>query len=174
MFSTIKGIIFFFTYFNNLSSKTIVLCYDVYYLNRMWLATMFCNDENSFDKIPFYWLVGSSYYVNNWIQRICPLVTEIPVVLGQRYIKVAKSPMSPPIAFPFIITSSGIALLEDDGIELRGHEINTIHCQGLLLRFISRWSRQPVVQNYRLKIIGWSEYLLLADTYLSVYLTKWW
>ncbi|OAY51697.1 DNA repair protein RAD51 homolog 2 isoform X2 [Manihot esculenta] len=50
---------------------------------------------------------------------------------GQRYIKVAKSPMSPPIAFPFIITSSGIALLEDDGIELRGQEINTIHCQGL-------------------------------------------
>ncbi|XP_043811894.1 DNA repair protein RAD51 homolog 2 isoform X3 [Manihot esculenta] len=51
--------------------------------------------------------------------------------LNQRYIKVAKSPMSPPIAFPFIITSSGIALLEDDGIELRGQEINTIHCQGL-------------------------------------------
>ncbi|KDP44137.1 hypothetical protein JCGZ_05604 [Jatropha curcas] len=49
---------------------------------------------------------------------------------GQRYIKVAKSPMSPPMAFPFILTSSGIALLDDDGIELRGQEINTIHCQG--------------------------------------------
>ncbi|KAF2300485.1 hypothetical protein GH714_013781 [Hevea brasiliensis] len=50
---------------------------------------------------------------------------------GHRYIKVAKSPISPPMAFPFIIASSGIALLDDDGIELRGQEINTIHCQGL-------------------------------------------
>ncbi|KAK1588742.1 hypothetical protein Q3G72_026576 [Acer saccharum] len=49
---------------------------------------------------------------------------------GQRFIKVAKSPISPPLAFPFIITSSGISLLTDDGTELIGPEINTICCQG--------------------------------------------
>ncbi|KAF9596962.1 hypothetical protein IFM89_014606, partial [Coptis chinensis] len=48
---------------------------------------------------------------------------------GQRYIKVAKSPISPPIAFPFIVTSSGISLLSDDGTEVEGAEINAIHCQ---------------------------------------------
>ncbi|EEF32152.1 conserved hypothetical protein [Ricinus communis] len=51
--------------------------------------------------------------------------------LGQRYIKVAKSPISPPMSFPFNITASGIALLDDDGTELRGKEINSIQCQGL-------------------------------------------
>ncbi|KAM3691714.1 hypothetical protein ACB098_08G033600 [Castanea mollissima] len=49
---------------------------------------------------------------------------------GQRFIKVAKSPISPPLAFPFNITSSGILLLSDDGIELTGPDINAIHCQG--------------------------------------------
>ncbi|XP_022756583.1 DNA repair protein RAD51 homolog 2 isoform X2 [Durio zibethinus] len=49
---------------------------------------------------------------------------------GQRFIKVAKSPISPPLAFPFHITSSGISLLSDEGIELMGPEINSIHCQG--------------------------------------------
>ncbi|KAJ4831944.1 DNA repair protein RAD51 [Turnera subulata] len=49
---------------------------------------------------------------------------------GQRFMKVAKSPISPPLAFPFIITSSGISLLQDDGIEVRGEEINTIRQQG--------------------------------------------
>ncbi|KAL6275990.1 hypothetical protein ACE6H2_019591 [Prunus campanulata] len=49
---------------------------------------------------------------------------------GKRFIKLAKSPISPPLAFPFNITSSGIALLNDDGIELTGPEINSIHCQG--------------------------------------------
>ncbi|KAJ8768780.1 hypothetical protein K2173_023684 [Erythroxylum novogranatense] len=48
---------------------------------------------------------------------------------GQRYLKVAKSPLSPPLAFPFIITSSGISLLDDEGFELRGQEISTIHFQ---------------------------------------------
>ncbi|XVF20179.1 hypothetical protein REPUB_Repub11eG0175700 [Reevesia pubescens] len=50
---------------------------------------------------------------------------------GQRFIKVAKSPISPPLAFPFHITSSGISLLSDEGMELMGPEINSIHCQGL-------------------------------------------
>ncbi|GLT53577.1 hypothetical protein SLA2020_268400 [Shorea laevis] len=50
---------------------------------------------------------------------------------GQRFIKVAKSPISPPLAFPFNITSSGMSLLSDDGFELTGGaDINTIHCQG--------------------------------------------
>ncbi|KAG7010599.1 DNA repair protein RAD51-like 2 [Cucurbita argyrosperma subsp. argyrosperma] len=49
---------------------------------------------------------------------------------GQRFIKLAKSPMSPPLAFPFSITSSGISLLSDNGKELSGAEINEIHCQG--------------------------------------------
>ncbi|XP_043702540.1 DNA repair protein RAD51 homolog 2 isoform X2 [Telopea speciosissima] len=50
--------------------------------------------------------------------------------LGQRFIKVAKSPLSPPLAFPFVVTSSGISLLSDDGIEVMGPEICAIHCQG--------------------------------------------
>ncbi|XP_045799782.1 DNA repair protein RAD51 homolog 2 isoform X2 [Trifolium pratense] len=49
---------------------------------------------------------------------------------GQRFIKLAKSPISPPLAFPFNITASGIVLLDDNGIEMKGPEINNIHCQG--------------------------------------------
>ncbi|GLT43264.1 hypothetical protein SLA2020_172270 [Shorea laevis] len=49
---------------------------------------------------------------------------------GQRFIKLAKSPLSPPLAFPFHITSSGISLVNHDGIELTGPEINSIHYQG--------------------------------------------
>ncbi|XP_031121772.1 DNA repair protein RAD51 homolog 2 isoform X1 [Ipomoea triloba] len=49
---------------------------------------------------------------------------------GQRFMKVAKSSISPPIAFPFDITSSGISLLDDDGEEITGPEINTINYQG--------------------------------------------
>ncbi|CAN6556853.1 unnamed protein product [Malus baccata var. baccata] len=51
-------------------------------------------------------------------------------LVGKRFIKLAKSPISPPLAFAFNITSSGISLLSDGGIELTGPEINTIHCQG--------------------------------------------
>lgn len=49
---------------------------------------------------------------------------------GQRFIKVAKSPISPPLAFPFEVTSSGISLLDDDGIEMTWPQINTIDYQG--------------------------------------------
>ncbi|PON53218.1 DNA repair protein [Trema orientale] len=49
---------------------------------------------------------------------------------GQRFIKLAKSPMSPPLAFPFNITSAGISLLNDIGTELKGAEINRIHYHG--------------------------------------------
>ncbi|PON62369.1 DNA repair protein [Parasponia andersonii] len=49
---------------------------------------------------------------------------------GQRFIKLAKSPMSPPLAFPFNITSAGISLLSGIGTELKGAEINRIHYHG--------------------------------------------
>ncbi|XP_024031792.1 DNA repair protein RAD51 homolog 2 [Morus notabilis] len=49
---------------------------------------------------------------------------------GQRFIKLAKSPMSPPLAFPFNITAAGISLLDDYGRELKGAEINKIHSHG--------------------------------------------
>ncbi|CAH1418301.1 unnamed protein product [Lactuca virosa] len=49
---------------------------------------------------------------------------------GKRFIKVAKSPMSPPLSFPFKITSSGILLLNDAGIEMTGPQINAIDHQG--------------------------------------------
>ncbi|WMV56372.1 hypothetical protein MTR67_049757 [Solanum verrucosum] len=51
-------------------------------------------------------------------------------VEGQRFIKLAKSPVSPPLAFPFNITSSGISLLNDDGVVMPGPEIHSISCQG--------------------------------------------
>ncbi|KAL2487797.1 DNA repair protein RAD51-like protein 2 [Forsythia ovata] len=49
---------------------------------------------------------------------------------GQRFIKLAKSSISPPMAFLFNITGSGISLLDDDGVVMTGPEINAIHCQG--------------------------------------------
>ncbi|KAG9445461.1 hypothetical protein H6P81_016801 [Aristolochia fimbriata] len=49
---------------------------------------------------------------------------------GQRFLKVAKSPISPPLAFPFEVTSAGLALLKDDGIEVMGPEIHAIRCEG--------------------------------------------
>ncbi|CAN8247303.1 unnamed protein product [Cochlearia groenlandica] len=49
---------------------------------------------------------------------------------GQRVIKIAKSPMSPPLAFPFHITSGGVSLLSDDWTEMKGPGINTIHARG--------------------------------------------
>lgn len=52
---------------------------------------------------------------------------------GQRIIKVAKSPMTPPLAFPFHITSAGISLLSDEGTELKGPGINNIHARGIIL-----------------------------------------
>ncbi|CAA0823157.1 DNA repair protein RAD51 homolog 2 [Striga hermonthica] len=49
---------------------------------------------------------------------------------GQRLIKIAKSSISPSVGFFFNITSSGISLLDDEGMEMMGPEANTIHCQG--------------------------------------------
>ena len=51
---------------------------------------------------------------------------------GQRFIKVAKSPMSPAVAFPFIVESSGITLLNDEGTDVSGPEITSIRCQGTI------------------------------------------
>ncbi|RLN01074.1 uncharacterized protein C2845_PM06G08510 [Panicum miliaceum] len=50
---------------------------------------------------------------------------------GHRFIKVAKSPMSPAVAFPFVVESSGITLLSDEGIDVTGPEITSIRCQEL-------------------------------------------
>ncbi|XP_042469100.1 DNA repair protein RAD51 homolog 2-like isoform X1 [Zingiber officinale] len=50
---------------------------------------------------------------------------------GQRFIKISKSPTSPAIAFPFLVKSSGIALLSDEGLEVTGSEMSTIRCEGL-------------------------------------------
>ncbi|THG00215.1 hypothetical protein TEA_020648 [Camellia sinensis var. sinensis] len=49
---------------------------------------------------------------------------------GERFMKVAKSPISPPLVFPFNITSSGISLLTDVGVEMIGPQINAIQNQG--------------------------------------------
>ncbi|KAG8371384.1 hypothetical protein BUALT_Bualt13G0082200 [Buddleja alternifolia] len=49
---------------------------------------------------------------------------------GKRLIKIAKSSISPSIGFFFNITTSGISLLDDEGVEMVGPEANTIHCQG--------------------------------------------
>ncbi|KAL6865386.1 hypothetical protein ACP4OV_016537 [Aristida adscensionis] len=49
---------------------------------------------------------------------------------GHRFIKVAKSPMSPAVAFPFTVEPSGIKLLSDEGIDVTGPEITSIRCQG--------------------------------------------
>lgn len=38
--------------------------------------------------------------------------------------------MSPAVTFPFIVESSGISLLSDEGIDVTGPEINTIRNQG--------------------------------------------
>lgn len=46
----------------------------------------------------------------------------------------AKSPISPPVMFPFVVNSSGILLLGDDGFEVIGQEISAIRCQGQYLR----------------------------------------
>uniref|UniRef100_A0A9I9DXH5 RecA family profile 1 domain-containing protein n=1 Tax=Cucumis melo TaxID=3656 RepID=A0A9I9DXH5_CUCME len=58
----------------------------------------------------------------------------LEVKSGQRFIKLAKSPMSPPLAFPFTITPSGVSLLTNNGEELSGAEINEIHCQGFSIK----------------------------------------
>lgn len=40
--------------------------------------------------------------------------------------------MSPAVAFPFIVESSGITLLNDEGIDVSGPEITSIRCQGTI------------------------------------------
>jgi hypothetical protein len=53
-------------------------------------------------------------------------------IVGHRFIKVAKSPISPPVTFPFVVEMSGITLLNQEGIGVAGSEINVIRCQGLI------------------------------------------
>ncbi|XP_074276210.1 DNA repair protein RAD51 homolog 2 isoform X4 [Silene latifolia] len=49
---------------------------------------------------------------------------------GHRFMKIAKSPISPPLEFQYQITSSGISLLSDNGVEVSGSLINSIHSHG--------------------------------------------
>lgn len=49
---------------------------------------------------------------------------------GQRVIKIAKSSISPSMGFCFNITSSGVSLLDDEGVEMMGPEANTISWEG--------------------------------------------
>ncbi|KAK6926859.1 DNA recombination and repair protein Rad51-like, C-terminal [Dillenia turbinata] len=66
---------------------------------------------------------------NNWAHAVTiRLVLEASS--GQRFIKIAKSPISPALAFPFIITSAGILLQDNDGIEVMGPQLNSISCAG--------------------------------------------
>jgi len=51
----------------------------------------------------------------------------------------AKSPMSPAVAFPFIVESSGITLLSDEGIDVTGPEITSIRCQGTIYILLCRY-----------------------------------
>lgn len=44
----------------------------------------------------------------------------------------AKSPISPPVAYPFVVETSGITLLNQEGFGVAGSEINAIRCQGLI------------------------------------------
>ncbi|KAH9325977.1 hypothetical protein KI387_006155, partial [Taxus chinensis] len=46
---------------------------------------------------------------------------------GQRFMKIAKSPVSPTLAFPFVITSSGIELVGTEAFETGGEDITSIH-----------------------------------------------
>ena len=40
--------------------------------------------------------------------------------------------MSPAVAFPFVVESSGITLLSDESIDVTGPEITSIRCQGTI------------------------------------------
>lgn len=57
---------------------------------------------------------------------------QTPLPTGRRFIKVAKSPMSPAVAFPFLVESSGITLLSDEGIDVPGPEITSIRSLGTI------------------------------------------
>ncbi|CAK9170196.1 unnamed protein product [Ilex paraguariensis] len=88
-----------------------------------------CNTEENFTRFDSHLVAALGIH---WAHSVTiRLVLEAKS--GKRFMKVAKSPMAPPLAFPFIITSSGISLLNDDGVEMTGPQINTIHCQGLLI-----------------------------------------
>ena len=53
--------------------------------------------------------------------------------------------MSPPLSFPFEVTSMGIVLLNDDGVEMPGPQINAIDHQGLFLTYMPELINTPYV-----------------------------
>ncbi|XP_047312038.1 DNA repair protein RAD51 homolog 2 [Impatiens glandulifera] len=62
----------------------------------------------------------------NWAHSVTIRIV-LEAKSGKRFMKVTKSPISPPMMFPFCITSSGISLLSDVGMEMSGLQINSIH-----------------------------------------------
>ncbi|KAI4334455.1 hypothetical protein L6164_019147 [Bauhinia variegata] len=52
--------------------------------------------------------------------QVCDIIDVESKFSSRRFIKLAKFPTSPPVAFPFSITSSGIVLHKDDGMEMKG------------------------------------------------------
>ncbi|GAB2285137.1 DNA repair protein RAD51 [Dionaea muscipula] len=78
----------------------------------------------------------------NWAHAVSiRLVLE--AISGQRFIKISKSPISPPLRFPYVISSSGISFLDDEGVEVSGPEIHGIHCQGHsnIINFDKKYSK---------------------------------
>ncbi|KAL6499822.1 hypothetical protein OROGR_027732 [Orobanche gracilis] len=86
-------------------------------------------------------------FIKNYYSRIfhLDLIKKLRMNQRQRLIKVAKSSISPSLGFYFDITSSGISLLNDEGVEMVGPEANTIHCQGHsgLIKMILKQQNDP-------------------------------
>lgn len=76
-------------------------------------------------------ILPSDVYLSavKWLMILCLLLA------GHRLIKIAKSSISPSVGFFFRINTSGISLLDDEGVEMSGPEANTIHYQGLMSTF---------------------------------------
>ncbi|KAJ9543819.1 hypothetical protein OSB04_023526 [Centaurea solstitialis] len=89
---------------------------------------------------------------------------------GQRFIKVAKSPMSPPLAFPFEVTSSGISLLNDDGVEMAGPQINAIDHQVLKRR--ARHGHRRARPDGGMRPVGWVVSLGTRCAFITVLFEK--
>ena len=67
--------------------------------------------------------------------------------------------MSPAVAFPFVVESSGITLLSDEGIDVTGSEITSIRCQGIIYVFSA---------NNGLNLAVFLLFVLLTQIFLQV------
>ncbi|GLU11726.1 hypothetical protein SLE2022_284510 [Rubroshorea leprosula] len=80
------------------------------------------NERENLETPALYDMYPVAALAINWAHAVT-ICLVLESKSGQRFVKLAKSPLSPPLAFPFHITSSGISLLNHDGIELTGPEI---------------------------------------------------